>query len=1297
MKMSIQDRIAQIYYTYGLFCASHSYSIICSVICIVIIACYPLTKVPLPGNAPLEYATPVQTFLEQRQMISLGKGFEKTSTDQKAPPRWYSGIPIGFVQQIVFKGTVSPWNPDQMIAMDAFRAPLAKVFEIMDELNSFKFTYRNVEYSLPDFCLHISEPLDKSLQDCLPSFTCLVLSPANLWNVDSSSFRDDAELMKTITQKFGQTLDTPPNVLDIFFGIPWKATGLKKYYIRNRRRIISFAVTIIFKSESYNHKFIQSLRHRLEALFLNNVRNANNSAIDHLVHIYFKDFNYFVEYTPLMVTYLVLLLYLYFSVRKIEMVKSKWGLALSAVATVIASLLMSVSICTLFGLTTTLNRGEIFPYLVVIIGLENVLVLTKSVVSTPVHLEVKYRIAQGLKKEGWSITKNLTTELLIILVGFFTFVPAIQEFCLFAVVGLLTDFFLQMAFFATVLSVDIRRMELSDLHKQTIHPGITGGEGNCDPNDPLGAEQQGVKSSTAHSSRQSVSSAETSSFAYMEDEFFNNPTILQLPRRLQVWFFLARTRIVQRLIMLGTVIWIILILYKAGLIAYLTKSIMSTIDDSWLSKNMTGDENSRLYLGGKYDDDTGSLEHADLEMWRQLSYKHWPTFFGYYNMSVCGRFVTILPSIHLSAVISPQDALKFRHPNEELRGGNLDGAVNREEYLSGMESGRFARYYMFEGESLLTVCLGLLSVFLTAYFMFMLYRCLCSRRYDKWRQNWNKSRHWRRKGGERPSSYVKQIQESIPLILKGHLQDVECVKTDGQLIVSACLGGSLLVWDSFTGECITEIQRCIASSMKRIANFGQSVDNDFDLPVENQTEGSPNSEFLYGFETTSTSGLDRNNQSFFDELPDLSSTIESDFATSATSSPYGTPDMQALNNSQGFNFGARFDGVYKEHMSLMEQERTFRSKKKQTEFSDLEFSFDDIDSRNSGSAAVVSTEENVFNEAPAIWCLCFKDDLIIVGCGNGTIELWDASTGNLKCLYEEHKASVTALCMEGSRLVAARLDGSIDFFNLETCFNPASKSSQLSGLHTRGSVRHPSSHSNNSSNSKPGRGEVGEKRDTLWEILHCKLLTHIQAHQKPITALHLEGGRVVSASDDRTLKVFRLEDWMCLYTLYGHHGSITALYLDKGPPYSAASGSKDTTVRLWDLLTGCCVHKLCAHDEPVISLTCSLHYVISQGQDYRLCVWNRSRGQLLHDIQLEVGLYSQQMVLLTDKLLVLGGQGYLYLWDIYRGQLKKQVKLGSSDDADCVRFIQVIDHTVVCDYGNELRVTNFPTVLEKND
>lgn len=52
---------------------------------------------------------------------------------------------------------------------------------------------------------------------------------------------------------------------------------------------------------------------------------------------------------------------------------------------------------------------EIFPYLVVFVGLENVLVITKSVVSTPVDLDVRLRIAQGQStgsraQKNWKIT-----------------------------------------------------------------------------------------------------------------------------------------------------------------------------------------------------------------------------------------------------------------------------------------------------------------------------------------------------------------------------------------------------------------------------------------------------------------------------------------------------------------------------------------------------------------------------------------------------------------------------------------------------------------------------------------------------------------------------------------------------------------------------------------------------------------------------------------------------------------------------------------------------------------------------
>uniref|UniRef100_A0A452S3F4 SREBF chaperone n=1 Tax=Ursus americanus TaxID=9643 RepID=A0A452S3F4_URSAM len=208
------------------------------------------------------------------------------------------------------------------------------------------------------------------------------------------------------------------------------------------------------------------------------------------------------------------------------MVKSKWGLALAAVVTVLSSLLMSVGLCTLFGLTPTLNGGEIFPYLVVVIGLENVLVLTKSVVSTPVDLEVKLRIAQGLSSESWSIMKNMATELGIILIGYFTLVPAIQEFCLFAVVGLVSDFFLQMLFFTTVLSIDIRRMELADLNKRLPS------EACLPPAKPVGRparfeRQLAVRPSTPHT-------------ITLQPSSFRN---LRLPKRLRVVYFLARTRL----------------------------------------------------------------------------------------------------------------------------------------------------------------------------------------------------------------------------------------------------------------------------------------------------------------------------------------------------------------------------------------------------------------------------------------------------------------------------------------------------------------------------------------------------------------------------------------------------------------------------------------------------------------------------------------------------------------------------------------------------------------------------------
>ena len=50
----------------------------------------------------------------------------------------FVGEPVGYVQQIVVKSTVAPWDSQRLIQTDAFRAPLATAFSLLEHINSFK-------------------------------------------------------------------------------------------------------------------------------------------------------------------------------------------------------------------------------------------------------------------------------------------------------------------------------------------------------------------------------------------------------------------------------------------------------------------------------------------------------------------------------------------------------------------------------------------------------------------------------------------------------------------------------------------------------------------------------------------------------------------------------------------------------------------------------------------------------------------------------------------------------------------------------------------------------------------------------------------------------------------------------------------------------------------------------------------------------------------------------------------------------------------------------------------------------
>ena len=65
-----------------------------------------------------------------------------------------------------------------------------------------------------------------------------------------------------------------------------------------------------------------------------------------------------------------------------------------------------------------------------------------------------------------------------------------------------------------------------------------------------------------------------------------------------------------------------------------------------------------------FQEDLSRLRPNRYDPWDRLSPYHWAAILSLYNISASGHYVSILPAIRLSHVISPQDALHLRNPNE---------------------------------------------------------------------------------------------------------------------------------------------------------------------------------------------------------------------------------------------------------------------------------------------------------------------------------------------------------------------------------------------------------------------------------------------------------------------------------------------------------------------------------------------------------------------------------------------------------------------------------------------------------
>ena len=169
-----------------------------------------------------------------------------------------------------------------------------------------------------------------------------------------------------------------------------------------------------------------------------------------------------IHYAVIAGGYLLLSLFIFRGLVQMRRLHSRFGIAFTGSVQLVLDLIMSLSVCSLLGIRLTAVPWSILPFVIVVVGSESMLFMIRTITSTPVTMSVHARIAYGLSLVAGPITFSAIADVgLLCVFGWLVPLEGVQQFVLFTTTALVVDYFMQMTFFVTVLSIDMQRLELA--------------------------------------------------------------------------------------------------------------------------------------------------------------------------------------------------------------------------------------------------------------------------------------------------------------------------------------------------------------------------------------------------------------------------------------------------------------------------------------------------------------------------------------------------------------------------------------------------------------------------------------------------------------------------------------------------------------------------------------------------------------------------------------------------------------------------------------------------------------------
>ena len=174
-----------------------------------------------------------------------------------------------------------------------------------------------------------------------------------------------------------------------------------------------------------------------------------------------------------------------------------------------------------------------------------------------------------------------------------------------------------------------------------------------------------------------------------------------------------------------------------------------------------------------------------------------------------------------------------------------------------------------------------------------------------------------------------------------------------------------------------------------------------------------------------------------------------------------------------------------------------------------------------------------------------------------------------------------------------------------------------------------------------------DDENQCWDCDDYSLDRTLRGHTDCInTMIQLNDGRIVSGSDDKTLRIWDSTTGNLLQTLQGHNGVIPLLTVIQLNDRRIISGSDYDTLPIWNSTTGNLEQTLRGHDYGGIFTVIQLNdgRIVSGSDDETLRIWDSTTGHLLQTLRGHTDLIFR-VIQLNDGRIVSASHDYtLRIW-----------------------------------------------------